>query len=207
MRNKDGLVCIALGLALLLGAAGLAGYNVVDERTAGENAVRAYQQLRAEAPAPGETELPEFILPDYQIDPRVEMPEIEIDGHSYIGYISIPSLEIDLPVMSELTMPNMKIAPCRYYGSIYLDNMVIGAHNYVQHFGRLSNVALGDLVRFTDVQGNVFDYTVADLVQLDPGQTRELVLASDYDLTLFTCTISGLQRFTVRCVRVEETPS
>lgn len=206
MRNKNGLVCIVLGLALILGAAGLAGYNVVDERHAGENAERAYEQLLAEAVAPGETELPEFVLPAYQIDPRVEMPEIEIDGHSYIGYISIPSLGIDLPVMSELTMLNMKIAPCRYYGSLYLNNMVIGAHNYVQHFGRLSNVALGDLVRFTDVQGNVFDYTVADLEQLDPGQTRELVLASDYDLTLFTCTISGMQRFTVRCVRVEDGP-
>ena len=67
-------------------------------------------------------------------------------------------------------------------------------------------MALGDLVRFTDVQGNVFDYTVADLEQLDPGQTRELVLASDYDLTLFTCTVSGMQRFAVRCVRVEDGP-
>ena len=41
MRNKRGLICIALGLALILSAAGLAGYNVVDERHAGENAERA----------------------------------------------------------------------------------------------------------------------------------------------------------------------
>lgn len=203
MRNKHGLVCIILGLVLILGAAGLSVHNVRDERQAGENAEQAYEQLRAEAIAPGEMELPEFILPAYQIDPRVEMPEIEIDGHSYIGYVSIPALEIDLPVMSELSMPNMKIAPCRYYGSIYLDNMVIAAHNYTQHFGRLGSVAIGDLVRFTDVDGNVFDYTVANLEQLNPGQTREMVLASDYDLTLFTCTISGMQRFTVRCIRVE----
>lgn len=209
MRNKRGLVCITLGLLLLLSAAGLSGYNILDEKRAGENAEKAYTQLRGQALEPGELEelLPDGILPAYQVAPQVEMPVIEIDGHGYVGYISIPSLSIDLPVMSEWSYPKMKIAPCRYWGSVYLDNMVICAHNYVNHFGRLGNISVGAPVTFTDVEGNVFEYTVSEIIQLWPNQTLEMVKGLDWDLTLFTCDRSGRQRITVRCTRVEETPS
>ena len=126
------------------------------------------------------------------------------DGHAYIGYLSLPTLELDLPVMSEWSYPKMKIAPCRYWGSVYLDNMVIAAHNYVDHFGRLGSIAVGDPVIFTDVDGNVFEYTVSELLQLNPNQTLNMVKGLDWDLTLFTCTASGRQRLTVRCVRTEK---
>lgn len=206
MRNRRGLVCIALGLALILSAVGLTGYNMWDEKAAGEKAEMAYRQLRAQSIEPGELELPEGILPAYQVAPQVEMPEVEIDGHVYIGYISVPSLGLELPVMSDWSYPKMKIAPCRYYGSVYLNNMVIAAHNYVNHFGTLGSVAVGDLVRFTDVDGNEFDYRVVELEQLWPNQTRDMVKSDGWDLTLFTCTRSGRQRFTVRCVQAEELP-
>lgn len=205
--NKRGLVCIALGVLLLLGAAGLTGYNFLDEKQAGENAAKAYELLRMAALEPGELNLPEGILPVYEVNPEIDMPVVTIDGHDYVGYISIPSLDIDLPVMSEWSYPKMKIAPCKYWGSVYLDNMVICAHNYVNHFGRLGNAAVGDAVIFTDVEGNVFNYTVSELIQLNPNQTWDMVKGLDWDLTLFTCTASGRQRLTVRCVRVEENPT
>ena len=45
------------------------------------------------------------------------------------------------------------------------------------------------------------------LEQLLPGQTVDMVgYSEDWDLTLFTCTISGRQRLTVRCSLVEEEP-
>lgn len=202
--NKRGLVCIALGVLLLLGAAGLTGYNILDEKRAGENAANAYKQLKVLALEPGELELPEGIIPAYEVNPQIDMPVVTIDGHDYVGYISVPALDIDLPVMNEWSYPNMKIAPCKYWGSVYLDNMVICAHNYVNHFGRLGNAAVGDEVVFTDVNGNVFRYTISELIQLNPNQTWNMVKGLDWDLTLFTCTRSGRQRLTVRCVRVEE---
>ncbi len=205
--NKRGFVCIGAGLLLLLAAAGLTGYNIVDERRAGENAERAYELLSLQALKPGELDLPEDIVPAHEVNPEVEMRVIEIDGHYYNGFISIPSIELNLPVMSEWSYPNMKIAPCRYWGSVYLDNMVICAHNYVNHFGRMGNVAVGDPVTFTDVDGNVFHYTVSELIQLNPNQTWNMVKDEDWDLTLFTCTTSGRQRLTVRCVRVEDAPT
>ncbi len=202
--NRRGLVCITAGILLMLSAAGLTGYNIVDERQAGEKAEHAYELLRDVSVKPGELELPEHILPAYKVTPEALMREIQIDGHAYIGYLSLPTLELDLPVMSEWSYPKMKIAPCRYWGSVYLDNMVIAAHNYVDHFGRLGSIAVGDPVIFTDVDGNVFEYTVSELLQLNPNQTLNMVKGLDWDLTLFTCTASGRQRLTVRCVRTEK---
>lgn len=207
MRNRNGLVCMALGLLLLLAAGGLTGYNMWDENRADKSAGMAFQALQAVIDKTGETELPEEILPAYQIDPRVEMPIKEIDGNYYVGTISIPSLDLELPVLNEWSYPNLKIGPCRYYGSAYLNNMIIAAHNYKRHFGQLVNLTVGDLVQFTDMDGNVFQYSVAAMEQLKPNQTRDMVDSNSYggyDLTLFTCTIGGRQRLTVRCVQEEQ---
>lgn len=207
MRNKRGLVCILAGLVLILAACGLTVYNMMDEKQAGENVAKALEHLRTQTIEPGELELPENILPVYELAPEIDMPTVEIDGHAYVGYIDMPTLGLNLPVMSEWTYPKMKIAPCKYWGSVYLDNMVICAHNYVNHFGKLGNIAVGAPVTFTDVEGNVFEYTVSEMIQLWPNQTLEMVKGLDWDLTLFTCDRSGRQRITVRCVRVEDAVS
>lgn len=194
-----------VGAALLLSAFGLTGYNIHDEKQAAANVEKAAQELRVRTDKIAEIEVPEFVIPAYEIDPRIEMPVVEIDGVGYVGNLSIPSLELNLPVIDEWSYPNMKIAPCRYYGSVYLDNMVIAAHNYANHFGRLGSIQVDDPVQFTDVEGNVFHYTVVELEELLPDQTKDMVsLSENWDLTLFTCTLSGRQRFTVRCALVEE---
>ncbi|WP_297300880.1 sortase [uncultured Oscillibacter sp.] len=202
MENKKGAFCMAAGFLLVLAALLLTGYNVWDEGRAGDAADATFQALKFQTEE-GREELPEYILPDYLVDPRFEMPTVEIDGYDYIGYLDIPSLELSLPVMSEWSYPQLKIAPCRYAGSVYLDDMILAAHNYDRHFGRLKNLEGGELVRFTDVDGNVFDFSVTELELLWPEQTEEM-LSGDWDLTLFTCTLGGRQRVTVRCDRIED---
>ncbi|WP_295756419.1 sortase [uncultured Oscillibacter sp.] len=202
MENKKGAFCMAAGFLLVLAALLLTGYNVWDEGRAGDAADATFQALKFQTEE-GQEELPEYILPDYLVDPRFEMPTVEIDGYDYIGYLDIPSLELSLPVMSEWSYPQLKIAPCRYAGSVYLDDMILAAHNYDRHFGRLKNLEGGELVRFTDVDGNVFDFSVTELELLWPEQTEEM-LSGEWDLTLFTCTLGGRQRVTVRCDRIED---
>ena len=139
MENKKGAFCMAAGFLLVLAALLLTGYNVWDEGRAGDAADATFQALKFQTEE-GQEELPEYILPDYLVDPRFEMPTVEIDGYDYIGYLDIPSLELSLPVMSEWSYPQLKIAPCRYAGSVYLDDMILAAHNYDRHFGRLKNL-------------------------------------------------------------------
>lgn len=208
LRNGRGTFFLIGGALLLIACLCLTGYNVWDSNRAGSAADEAMKTLSAvikpvsAAPevnpgAPGETRIPDYIL-----DPEMEMPAAEVAGNDYIGYIEFPALNLTLPVMDSWSYPKLKLAPCRYAGSAYQDDMVIAAHNYVQHFGRLGSLIIGDEVRFTDVDGNVFTYTVVELEQLDPSPVENM-LAGDWDLSLFTCTLSGQQRMTVRCVRAD----
>lgn len=205
MRNKNGVFCMAGGLALLLAALCLTGYNLWDDSRAADAVKGAMQVLRVETPVLEELDLPEEMIPDYLLNPWMPMPVREIDGHEYVGSIDIPAIDISLPVLSEWSYPNLKISPCRYAGSVYLDSMVIAAHNYKQHFGGLKNLEIGDAVTFTDADGNVFHYTVSEVGQLDPTQPITL-WEGEWDLSLFTCTLGGQYRVTVRCIRTEDAP-
>ena len=56
-------------------------------------------------------------------------------------------------------------------------------------------------MQFIDADGNIYAYNVAALEILNPGEVEKMV-ASDYDLTLFTCTYGGTAREAVRLQRV-----
>jgi glycosyltransferase involved in cell wall biosynthesis len=59
-------------------------------------------------------------------------------------------------------------------------------------------IADGDLVIFTDVHGVAHYYEVVLLETLSPTAT-EAMIASGFDLSLYTCTPGGGNRVTVRC--------
>lgn len=194
-------VCTAFGLLLLAAALSLTAYNLWSDAEAGKTADAVVEQLATQveeegdgAAAPAE----EGSIPDYILNPEMAMPEVEIDGLSYIGVLRIPTLSLELPVVSEWSYPALKVSPCRYVGSVYQNNMVIAAHNYTSHFGQLKTLSPGDEVTFTDVDGNVFRYQVVEMETLSPYAIEEMT-SGDWDLTLFTCTIGGQTRVTVRC--------
>ncbi|MCI9348708.1 MAG: sortase [Oscillibacter sp.] len=203
MKIKKGTLCMTLGLLLVVAALSLTAYNLWDERRAAESADAAMAGLEEKIPRPEELNLPAEMIPDYILNPNMDMPVVEIDGYQYIGWLEIPALDLDLPVMDSWSYPQLKLSPCRYSGSAYLDNMAIAAHNYKRHFGGLRDLDLGEEVRFTDVDGNLFVYQTAALEQLEPTQTKA-VQDSEWDLTLFTCTLGGQFRVALRCERVEE---
>lgn len=140
--------------------------------------------------------------PQFQTAPR-EMTVTQIDGHDYVGFLSIPALNLELSIMSDWSYSQLQISPCRYSGNVHADDLVISAHNYWSHFGQLKNLKPGDSVQLTDMDGNRHSYLVAAMDILDPYAVEEMT-AGDYDLTLFTCTYGGQNRVTIRCDRVAE---
>ncbi len=199
MRKKLGSVCMALGLVLLAAALALLLYNRWDNDRAGEAAAEAQSALEsavAENEASAETDSETEHIGS-------EMETVEIDGYEYIGTLTIPSLELELPIMEEWSYPGLKIAPGRYVGSVWTDDLVICGHNYTWHFGNLKYLEAGDALQFTDVNGNVLQYQVEEVVILQPTDVEEMISqeSGEWDLTLFTCTIGGQTRVTVRCSR------
>lgn len=198
--NKWSKRFIGIGILCLLAAFCLTAYNIWSDAQAGEtadSALRQMKQFQDDTVNPSEEEIPDYIL-----NPEMDMPTQEIDGQDYIGTLVIESLGLSLPIISEWSYPRLRIAPCRYAGSAYLDNMVIAAHNYKSHFGHLKNLSQGDTVTFTDIDGNVFNYQVVEIETLPPYSIQEMT-SGDWDLTLFTCTIGGQARVTIRCECVE----
>lgn len=192
---------MAMGSVLILAALGLFLHNQNQQEMAAESVeilmpqvVKAIQQHQ-ENPTESVALLPEDEI--YR-----EMPEMEIDGHVYIGFVAIPSLGLELPVMTDWTYPQLQISPCRYSGSMYSDDLVVMAHNYPKHFGKLFDLRIGDMVTFTDMDGETVQYKVMALDVLPPGAIDEMT-AGDFDLTLFTCNYGGQSRVTVRCDRTE----
>ena len=138
--------------------------------------------------------------PVYELHPDMTMPTVDADGHTYVGFLEIPAIKRILPVMDAWSYPNLKIAPCRFVGTVYAHDMIVCAHNYDRHFGLIKTLEEGDKVFFTDVYGDWFSYEVSEVTILQPTDVDEMKDPDDWDLTLFTCTIGGATRVTVRCV-------
>jgi sortase A len=209
MKSKLGIVCIILGVMLLSGALFLSLYNMHEETVAQEAVTSIMPQLMEKIevnkdnkptdPVTGNKHELELKVPvELLTEEDKKMAEVEIDGYLYIGYLSMPTLDKELPIMSTWSYPQLKIAPCRYSGSLRGEDLVLMAHNYVSHFGPIHRLEIGDPVIFTDMYGNITEYVVVGTDILDPSAV-DAMTAGDFDLTLFTCNYGGSNRITVYC--------
>lgn len=199
MRNlKRSFIIILIGALCIAIAAVITGYNLYTDAMAGEYSRQALEEIIVETENNQKKTEDQKITPDYLINPKMDMPKLKVNENYYVGYLEIPALNLKLPVLDTLTYDNLNIAPCRYKGSVYLDNMVIAAHNFRSHFGNISQLSIGDEIVFTDIDGNVFVYEVADFESLRGTQVEDMT-QSDCELTLFTCNYDGTLRVTVRC--------
>ncbi len=186
MRKWIGVICVFLGVFCTLSSVGFVVYNRWEDK----NAEKIAQSL----------------LEDVEniIDEKIPKPEdaamatVKVDNYDCIGVLSIPVLDLKLPVLTDWSYAKLKQAPCHYYGSYYEEDFVIAAHNYKAHFGRLSELQAGDLVVFTDASGLAHYYEVVILETLPKHATKEMI-TSGFDLSLYTCTLGGGSRVTVRC--------
>lgn len=223
-RKVLGSVLLVLGIGLLLLGMGITGWYFWIEEQAGDHAetamVQLLERMEAETTAPEEDPRQEFpgvqqggaqpeqstpglSLPATQEQAaRRPMAEIVIDGVAYIGYLKIPALDLELPVISKSSPELLDIAPCRYFGTAYQKDFVIGGHRYRRHFRKLYTLGYGDRVIFTDVTGRSFHYQVEELETIEPYESQYLC-SGGWDLSLFTCTTGGASRVVVRCISVQ----
>lgn len=195
-----GKTLMLLGLLLLIGAAGLYGYNQWVDHQAGQESEAAVTTLLEELQNRDVN-----IVEVEEIQKSVKNPEMlkvtELDGAYYMGILSIPALEKVLPVQSDWSEAKLKKSPCRYSGNIEDGELVISGHNYKKHFSGLATLECGDSVIFTDLEGNQISYEVREIYTVEATDIEGMV-NSGYDLSLFTCNYGGKARVTVRCDRV-----
>ena len=194
MRKWIGVICVFLGVVCILSAAGFLVYNRWEDDQAEETA----QDLLADVQSIMDEKQPGQPLPDDTEQIPAEMETVNVGGYDCIGILSVPVLDLELPVLTDWSYAKLKKAPCHYYGTYYETDFVIAAHNYKSHFGRLSQLQPGDIVIFTDVNGADHCYEVVLLETLPKEATQEMI-TSGFALSLYTCTPGGASRVTVRC--------
>ena len=199
MKLKKGSIFIFIGLLLLVAALLLTCFNLYDQFRGERSVDNIMDKMILKN---REHSLQEGEIPDYILNPDMEMPVETIDGRDFIGTLEIPSLNLNLPIISQWSYGNLRVAPCRYDGSAYKNDMILAAHNYPSHFGNLKYLKEGEYVIFTDADGNKFTYTAVVRETLMPTAVNEMLSKEedDWDLTLFTCTVGGRSRVVVRCV-------
>ncbi len=210
-RIPPSRILTVTGIVLIVAALALTVHNVWEVAAAGRAAESSLSELRAQMSSAPE---PQFVFPsvDSEADgatdgadapPDGDVPEdvtsvLPGDGTEYAGILSLPTLGLELPVIDRLTSRDLKRAPCRYFGSPDTQDLVIAGHNYTTHFGTLHSLREGDPVSFFSVSGEERRYSVRAVEILDPWQIDEMT-AGEWPLTLFTCTVGGAARVTVRC--------
>ena len=194
-----------LGFALMGSSLALHLHNRREAASAGQVSQVVLHEIVEQIPEePDEEVIRLDLIPPELLKPEdFRMTEVEINGYGYIGYLSIPTLKLELPIMADWDYGRLQIAPCRYAGTLRGNDLVLMAHNYASHFGRISELSAGDRVIFTDMDGVSTVYIVVGRDVLDPGAVEEMT-AGHYDLTLFTCTYGGASRVTVYCDREME---
>ena len=197
-KNKAGNCLIYIGFLFVVAAIILTSYNFWDDRRAAAASGAAMEEILLDISKA--KEMQEEETPDYFVAPEMEMPKSSVGEYDYIGVLDIPALGMNLPVVGELSYSALKVAPCRYTGSAYQDDLIIAAHNYSGHFGKIKRLQAGDDVFFTDMDGNLFSYQVVSMEVIKDTAVEDM-RSGGYDLTLFTCTYSGESRVTIRCER------
>jgi len=200
MKRKIGASCMILGAVLIAAALSLFISNEKEAEQAGQMARESLVALVDEMEEQqGQSVSGEWVMNETEMNlVEMTMEEVEVDGNRYVGVISLPTLELELPILAEWNYELLQIAPCLYSGTIYTNDMVLMAHNYESHFGRIDELKVGDEIRFMDVSGEVLRYEVVARDVLGPTAVEDMTSGA-FDLTLFTCTYGGAERVTVRC--------
>ena len=195
MSRRAGAALMALGLLLLGAAGGLSARNRAEDAAAGASSARALAMVDAVIESAAVREVNSCAGGD------PGMPQVQIDGMDYVGRLRIPTLELELPILSQWDKDRLKIAPCRYSGTARGGDLVLLAHNYRKHFGPIRHLEPGDELSFEDMEGTVFVYEVTGSIVVEPT-ALDAVTSGAHDLTLITCTYGGRTRLVVFCDRL-----
>lgn len=216
-------IFVISGVVLIISAILLCVYNLNESKKAFEKSQTALSGLKDIIPdipeAPEETyeehlkkiqenskrNIKKELEEEYQTTTEPELSSVQLDGRYYCGYLTLDTLSLELPVLNNWSYPNLNIAPCRYEGMPQTHDFIIAAHNYNSHFGQIKYLGEGDGIIFTDCNGEKYHYTVSYVEYIDGYSVEQMSDNTDssWDMTLFTCTLNGQSRVTVRAKLAE----
>lgn len=153
-RRQAGAILIVIGIAAAVLGASLLFYGIYRNTINDQSDQNTLVSLRALIPDRTQG----TIEKDTQEDG--EMPVVVVAGNSFVGILELESLESEWPVAIAQSEGNY---PFVSKGTAQYGTLVITGTNYQDLFGKLRDLKEGDPVRFTDVRGDEYDYTVTSI--------------------------------------------
>jgi sortase A len=181
-------ICLFSGIVLLAAALVTLFFWQWGIRDSAERATEAVAALR--------TVLPEAqgAVPEARRDNS--MPVLSLEGEDYIGILEIPAFGSALPVGAR--WGNSSRYPCRFSGSVYDRSIRIGATSQAGQYDFYREISVGDVLYFTDMNGNRYSYVVAD-IRYTRHAGEEIPDNQDADLTLFIQNIYAFEYIWIYC--------
>ena len=149
------------------------------------------------------------------VEQDVPVPEVQknvaSDGTEYytIGQISIPSINVNYPILSTWSIDLLKISACKFWGPNpnEVGNLCIIGHNYrnSKFFSKVPTLENGAQIQITDLTGRTITYEVYDKYTIDPTDVGCTSQKTDgqKEITLITCTNDSKQRVVVKARAIE----
>jgi len=180
--------CILTGVCLLVVAIGVLIVWQWSIHTYAEKAEYYVNTLRTLIPEP------QGAIPEERRDNT--MSTLSIDGIDFVGLLEIPCYGFVLPVCGDWETPDQY--PCQFDGSIYNRTMQIGGTSQKGQFDFYREISVGDVVYFTDMEGNRYAYAVKD-IQYEKSANQTALQKKDSALTLFIKNIYALDYIIIFC--------
>lgn len=181
-------VCVLVGMALLVVGALVLTCWQWNIHSGAQKSERYVETLRALMPEPQST------YPEEQGDNRV--PVLSVNGIDFIGILEMPRYEISLPVSAE--WGRVTRYPCRFSGNVYDKTLQIGATTQKGQYDFYREISVGDIVNFTDTQGNCYTYTVTNL-RYEKHADQTALNRAESALTLFIKNVYDFEYLIVYC--------
>lgn len=130
----------------------------------------------------------------------------EYRGYPVVGKIKIPKLEIEKYILNQTTEETLKVAVTKTYGpkANEIGNLCISGHNYLQTFGRLKELEVGDTIIITDTYNQEVTYQIYKTYKVLPNDNTCLSQETngEREVTLITCTLGAIKRNIIKAVEV-----
>ena len=147
-------------------------------------------------------------LPQEQIESHTVTTEDGID-YNVEATLTIPSLDISYPVITETSEELLKISINKYWGGApnTVGNYCVVGHNYKsgKMFGNLSEIVNDDIIELEDMNGNTVKYAVYNKFVVEPTDTSctSQLTNGRREITLITCTNYGQERLVVKAREIK----
>ena len=148
------------------------------------------------------------------VEQKVQAPQTQnttINGMDYstIGQISIPSINVNYPILTDWSDALLKVAPCKFWGPNpnEVGNLCIIGHNYLnsKFFSKVPTLQNGDQILITDLSGRTVAYQVFNKFTVEPTDTSCTGQNTNgkKEITVITCSENMKERVIVQAMAIE----